>query len=846
MENGLISKLQFKGCWRSYQKRVLDELQYHLNDNKLNVVASPGAGKTTLGIEVLLRLKNNALILAPSIAIKNQWKQRIIDNFLTDITYSNLISTDIKNLSDITITTYQALYSQYKDKENKTDFINKLKEKKINTLILDEAHHLRAEWWAVLNNLSEELENENFKTVSLTATPPYDVPKSEWNNYNSLCGPVDAEISVAELVLAGDLCPHQDLVYFSDLEKEEEKIIFDFNKKREDFFRYINKNPDILYSVESSDFINNLDNDTEIIYKNIDFSISLISYLLYEDELNIKARLLAEFLGIEISQIPKFDYTQAEILLNGILKEFNQYFKNLPTIKAKLKECGLINGKTVDFTGKTDFKKLFSRSKNKLDAIYKITEFEYKNLNDTLRETILLDYIGKGDSLGLNVLSVFEKLKTLNIPLSVLTGTLIVIPKSAKEGLYNILKSKNIDENKVLTSEFKNNYLRIETYGNVDIVAVISELFNRGEVKILIGTASLLGEGWDSPCLNTLIIASVIGSFMQSNQMRGRALRTDKNNSNKTSDIWHLVSLSKNDISFDLSTVEKRFNTFEGIDYKENKIQNGFERLSSLLCEINAENCDKLNAEIFKYAKQRNLLSEKWNYIFEQTSYKNKTIKQRIYDVVLGENTQNSIIQSKIPKWCLGFDFLINKCSISRKKNKINPLERLFLGICSRLNFISQDYKNIINKNFEIYKKENFIKACANSLLYAMCDLNLIKTNPKKISLIYNEQLNSKFYITLSGCNDYERNLFINSFREIFEIDDKKRYILKYQEKYFAVAELIAKSNKNVKLFAKYLEEYLGYFDIIYRRTPNGYKELLKAKFETSDYGYLKQKRIWI
>ncbi|MBR2068194.1 MAG: DEAD/DEAH box helicase family protein [Candidatus Gastranaerophilales bacterium] len=846
MENGLISKLQFKGCWRSYQKRVLDELQYHLNDNKLNVVASPGAGKTTLGIEVLLRLKNNALILAPSIAIKNQWKQRIIDNFLTDITYSNLISTDIKNLSDITITTYQALYSQYKDKENKTDFINKLKEKKINTLILDEAHHLRAEWWAVLNNLSEELENENFKTVSLTATPPYDVPKSEWNNYNSLCGPVDAEISVAELVLAGDLCPHQDLVYFSDLEKEEEKIIFDFNKKREDFFRYINKNPDILYSVESSDFINNLDNDTEIIYKNIDFSISLISYLLYEDELNIKARLLAEFLGIEISQIPKFDYTQAEILLNGILKEFNQYFKNLPTIKAKLKECGLINGKTVDFTGKTDFKKLFSRSKNKLDAIYKITEFEYKNLNDTLRETILLDYIGKGDSLGLNVLSVFEKLKTLNIPLSVLTGTLIVIPKSAKEGLYNILKSKNIDENKVLTSEFKNNYLRIETYGNVDIVAVISELFNRGEVKILIGTASLLGEGWDSPCLNTLIIASVIGSFMQSNQMRGRALRTDKNNSNKTSDIWHLVSLSKNDISFDLSTVEKRFNTFEGIDYKENKIQNGFERLSSLLCEINAENCDKLNAEIFKYAKQRNLLSEKWNYIFEQTSYKNKTIKQRIYDVVLGENTQNSIIQSKIPKWCLGFDFLINKCSISRKKNKINPLERLFLGICSRLNFISQDYKNIINKNFEIYKKENFIKACANSLLYAMCDLNLIKTNPKKISLIYNEQLNSKFYITLSGCNDYERNLFINSFREIFEIDDKKRYILKYQEKYFAVAELIAKSNKNVKLFAKYLEEYLGYFDIIYTRTPNGYKELLKAKFETSDYGYLKQKRIWI
>jgi len=79
-----IQKLKFKGQWRTYQQRVLNELDYHLNDNKLNIVAAPGAGKTTLGIEVLLRLKNPALILAPTITIKNQWKQRIIDNFLPE------------------------------------------------------------------------------------------------------------------------------------------------------------------------------------------------------------------------------------------------------------------------------------------------------------------------------------------------------------------------------------------------------------------------------------------------------------------------------------------------------------------------------------------------------------------------------------------------------------------------------------------------------------------------------------------------------------------------------------------------------------------------------------------
>ena len=38
------SILQFNGEWRSYQKRILDDLDFHLRDDKLHVVAAPGAG----------------------------------------------------------------------------------------------------------------------------------------------------------------------------------------------------------------------------------------------------------------------------------------------------------------------------------------------------------------------------------------------------------------------------------------------------------------------------------------------------------------------------------------------------------------------------------------------------------------------------------------------------------------------------------------------------------------------------------------------------------------------------------------------------------------------------------
>ena len=43
--------LQFKGTWRVYQARVLDRAEHYVRDGKIHIVAAPGSGKTTLGIE---------------------------------------------------------------------------------------------------------------------------------------------------------------------------------------------------------------------------------------------------------------------------------------------------------------------------------------------------------------------------------------------------------------------------------------------------------------------------------------------------------------------------------------------------------------------------------------------------------------------------------------------------------------------------------------------------------------------------------------------------------------------------------------------------------------------------
>src|SRR5699024_4862337 len=99
---------------------------------------------------------------------------------------------------------------------------------------------------------------------------------------------------------------------------------------------------------------------------------------------------------------------------------------------------------------------------------------------------------------------------------------LVVIPKNAKDILYKTIEKFGLKPENIIVNDFEEGFLRVNTYQDANIAPIITELFYRGEINVLIGTAALLGEGWDCPAVNSLIIASVVGSFMLSNQMRGR------------------------------------------------------------------------------------------------------------------------------------------------------------------------------------------------------------------------------------------------------------------------------------------------------------------------------------
>ena len=122
MKNIYEDTLQFRGTWRDYQDRVLSNADKYLADGKVHIVAAPGSGKTTLGIELIRRLGAPCLILSPGITIRQQWLERIVEGFLLPgRDPEELLSNDLKNMKTITAITYQALYSAMKHNSAKDE-----------------------------------------------------------------------------------------------------------------------------------------------------------------------------------------------------------------------------------------------------------------------------------------------------------------------------------------------------------------------------------------------------------------------------------------------------------------------------------------------------------------------------------------------------------------------------------------------------------------------------------------------------------------------------------------------------------------------------------------------------
>ncbi|RLI55183.1 MAG: restriction endonuclease subunit R [Candidatus Thorarchaeota archaeon] len=909
--------VRFRSTWRPYQARVLGELDQHLDDAKLHVVAAPGSGKTVLGLEVVCRLNGPTLILAPTLAIRDQWIQRLLELFQPPGTAEpEWISRDLRHPRFLNVATYQALHAAMteaedvgqldlddieeriveeveegdSEEEDETPFEekmaswlsqkksrnalsvglpDKLREVGIKTIVLDEAHHLRSSWWKSLTRLIEAFESE-VTIVSLTATPPFDAVDFEWERYIELCGPVDAQIAVPELVMEGNLCPHQDLIVFSTPSDAESEEIRRFREEVKAFKKWLFTNDAFTTHVLTHPWVVDPDAHVEEILEEPDYFSSLLIYLKHQGFKPAKEAV--HLISDSVKRVPKLDEKWLEILLTRTLYppgvERPKHSPYLEEVGDELKRIGALERRRVRLKNVKEIEKLLKQSISKLQNIVEIVAQEQSSLGGDLRLVVLTDYIRKAalpknpaDITPLNqigVVPIFEAIRRENIParLGILTGSLVVIPKVATQDFLRHAGRMGIDRTEISFDDLDHDdrFSRVSVTSDErhKLTRAMTELFTEGGVEVLVGTKSLLGEGWDVPTINSLIIASFVGSYMLSNQMRGRAIRSQSGNPDKTANIWHLVCVQpgEDDPGPDFSTMKRRFKAFVGVSRVEQVIENGIRRLDIGKPPFKKGHLNRTNEQMFALARDREGMRKTWDQalmrgeegvrLVEDIQTKKVALPRRF---VFG-NTISALFWEGVFITAIMSIYWIDGAMGAFRGSEFEGAWTVFLWsmvaglFCSAL--VGAPY---LLKALWLFIRHGPVRSSIRSIGYVvlktLCHTGEIRTDFAKMRVVAESDDLGFVYCRLDGGSSREKSVFLRSLQEVLDPIDNPRYLLVRKSSlwtlftrkdYHAVPTIIGQKKRYAVFFAKTWSRYVGSMDLVYTRNREGRIVLLRSR----------------
>ncbi len=604
---------------------MLDALEGHVDDGRFHLIAPPGAGKTSLGIEVVRRLGGRALVLAPTIPIRDQWIERLRD-FVGDAADRawppTWASTDLRHPEAFTAVTYQAVWAASEqgreagegDAETLAALVRTMA---ISTVVLDEAHHLTQSWWRVI---SEAVAGKHVHLVSLTATPPYDAPGREWRRYEELCGPVDEEVATPELVRSGTLAPHQDFVCLVPPGRQLARTVTERDQAVEAILSRLSRDAVFADEVLAHPWLADTPPVTDVLDAP-EVAAALLAYVRHIG--GPGGAGLEDVLGLDRGDAPMLTLRMWQVLLYEYL--FGATFTGRSSeyrdaLATELRTQEILWRRELRIGRHRDVERSLALSASKVQACVDVHLAELTARGRHLRQVILTDFIreealeGPSGSVPteLGAVPVWDALVAARgdpSRVALLTGRLQLLASSRVDALAGMGEALTLE-----SLPNRPGWMRVAAARGQSTVDVFTRLLEEGELDTLVGTRSLLGQGWDAPELNSVVLASFVGSFVSTNQMRGRALRRSPRQPDKTASIWHLAALLPDTATgvADVELLRERFRTFVGPSWSGDVIESGMERL-----EIDVPSTtlgiDDFNRESFARLGALGRVAEQWD-----------------------------------------------------------------------------------------------------------------------------------------------------------------------------------------------------------------------------------------
>jgi superfamily II DNA or RNA helicase len=275
-----LERLSFRGSWRHYQELALEAFDRDIVYGRwrTNIVAPPGSGKTLLGVEIVHRLGDPALVLVPNTAVQTQWL-RAVRQFTDDgsvaapepsapiavLTYQSLCQLDDPAFALGDLATRRWVMERAEATGQTADEVEReaarwtgeaaaRREREIRRIsatikreiaraehgalhlghllapgarerlralrengvrtIVLDECHHLASLWGYVVRTAVE-ELGDVQLIGLTATPPAELTSDEAELYESLLGAVDFTVPTPAVVRERYLAPYQELAWFT-------------------------------------------------------------------------------------------------------------------------------------------------------------------------------------------------------------------------------------------------------------------------------------------------------------------------------------------------------------------------------------------------------------------------------------------------------------------------------------------------------------------------------------------------------------------------------------------------------------------------------------------------------
>jgi superfamily II DNA or RNA helicase len=452
--------------------------------------------------------------------------------------------------------------------------LDALRAGEVETIVLDECHHLASLWGYVVRAAIEELGDVHL--IGLTATPPGELTTAEADLYGALLGPVDFTVPTPAVVRERYLAPYQELAWLTEPLQVEAEWLAEHDLRFRELITTLHDDVEGPLSFPAWVV-------TRLREQHREGEEAKVTWASFQRRHPALARAGARFLASAGLPLPPGaprgeGYREEPSLVDWLVLLEDYALRCLvadpssaaasryAATAAALRDLGFNLTRQGIRRGASDVDRLLTTSAAKAIALVEVVDCEYLGRGDAVRALVLTDReqaAAASDEALVGVLrpeagTAPEAVRALasdgrTAPLRPLlvSGRGLRCAAEDAEVLLAALKERAPEHLAGWSVELESNTLaRLQARGTAWTprlwVALATEIFAAGVTKALVATRALLGEGWDAPCVNVLVDLTAATTSVSVTQMRGRSLRLDPDDPEKIASNWDIVCVAPN------------------------------------------------------------------------------------------------------------------------------------------------------------------------------------------------------------------------------------------------------------------------------------------------------------